>query len=160
MRLSPFQGRQVACQRRASAKQAIPRFAKQVFPADDKSAVRRPIGPGVVPTTNRVPIALIQMPAAPADNEVGVGDYSPSGYLLPTPLPTRSGRSFKTHHALWLTSGELVRRKEVDDVALSGGDRTSTTRVRHETSFGDAGVGAPRTDDTRLSYQCPTTKYR
>ena len=131
-----------------------------MFPADDKSTVRRPIGPGVVPTANRVPIALIQMPAAPADNEVGVGDYSPSGYLLPTPLPTRSRRTLNSHYALWLTSGELVRWKEVDDVALSGGGRTSTTRLRHETLFGDAGVGAPRTVDTRLSYQCPTGKYR
>lgn len=74
---------------------AIPRFAEQVFPADDKSTVRRPIGPGVVPTTNRVPIALARMPAPPAGNEVGVGDYSPSGYLLPTPLPTRDGRPFE-----------------------------------------------------------------
>ena len=100
------------------------------------------------------------MPALPAGNEVGVGDYSRQGIYSPPPFRHVAGEHLDSHYALWLTSGELVRWKEVDDVALSGGGRTSTTRLRHETLFGDAGVGAPRTDDTRLSYQCPTTKYR
>jgi hypothetical protein len=74
---------------------AIPRFAKQAFPADDRSVVRRPFGPDVVPTTNRVPIARALMPAAPADNEVGVGDYSRQGIYSPPPFRHVAGALLK-----------------------------------------------------------------